>query len=164
MAPELSALLAEFARTCKAAARAVSLYPGTHPAIGVSLSRLVTAGSRLIDKGRVVCGIHPDAITIGGRAPAKPDPAIGELAWLLHERMIGELTIEHDVDTEDWRAFLLLLARAPDDLMAAGGVTQAWNQTGRSHFAIREIDYAEVLRERTGDGRSEWDRIVNFCL
>ena len=34
MAIEQSTLLADFARTCKAAARAVSLYPGTHPAIG----------------------------------------------------------------------------------------------------------------------------------
>src|SRR5262245_44992090 len=37
MAAELSVLLAEFARSCKGAARAVSLYPGTHPAIGISL-------------------------------------------------------------------------------------------------------------------------------
>jgi len=164
MAPELSALLAEFARTCKASARAVSLYPGTHPAIGVSLSRLVVASARLTTNGRVTCSIYPDVIGIGGRVSSKPDPAIGELALLLHERLIGELTIEHDADIEDWRAFLLLLARAPEDLMAAGGITQSWNQTGRSHFTIREIDYAEVMRERAGGDRVEWDRIIASCL
>jgi len=164
MAPELSALLAEFARTCKASARAVSLYPGTHPAIGASLSRLVVASVRLTSTSRVTCSIYPDAIGIGGKVPHKPDAAIGELAALLHERLIGELTIEHDADAEDWRAFLLLLARAPEDLMAAGGIGQAWNQTGRSHFTIREIDYAEVLRERTGGDRVEWDRIIASCL
>jgi HEAT repeat protein len=164
MAPELSALLAEFARTCKASARAVSLYPGTHPAIGVSLSRLVVASARLTTNGRVTCHIYPDVIGISGRVPNKPDPAIGELASLLHERLIGELTVEQDADTEDWRAFLLLLARAPEELMAGGGITQAWNQTGRSHFTIREIDYAEVMRERAGGDRVEWDRIIASCL
>jgi hypothetical protein len=164
MAPELSALLAEFARTCKASARAVSLYPATHPAIGVSLSRLVVASARLTNNGRVTCSIYPDVIAIGGRTPTKPDPAIGELASLLHERLIGELTIEHDADAEDWRALLLLLARAPEDLIAGGGVTPAWNQAGRSHFTIREIDYAEVLRERAAGNRVEWDRIIASCL
>ena len=33
MSVEQSAALADFARTCKAAARSVSLYPATHPAI-----------------------------------------------------------------------------------------------------------------------------------
>jgi HEAT repeat protein len=164
MAAELSALLAEFARTCKASARAVSLYPATHPAIGVSLSRLVVASARLTNNGRATCSIYPDAIAIAGRTPIKPDPAIGELASLLHERLIGELTIEHDADAEDWRALLLLLARAPEDLIAGGGITHAWNQAGRAHFTIREIDYAEVMRERAGGNRVEWDRIMASCL
>src|SRR5262245_54570561 len=70
----------------------------------------------------------------------------------------------HDADVEDWRALLLLLARAPEDLMAAGGISQAWTQSGRAHFVIREIDYAEVLRERAGGDRVQWDRIVECCL
>lgn len=164
MAAELAALLAEFARTCKAAARAVSLYPGTHPAIGGSLNRLVSASARLTNNARVVCAIRPDVIAIGGRAPVKPDPAIGELASLMHERLIGELTIEASADADDWRALLLLLARAPEDLFADGGIAQAWNLTGRAHFGIREIDYAEVLRERARGDRAQWDRIIDTCL
>jgi hypothetical protein len=103
MATEQSALLTDFARTCKAAARAVSLYPGVLPAIGTSLSRLVAAAGRLTSP-------------------------------------------------------LLLLARAPDDLTASGGIGPAWTSTGRTHFEIREIDCAEVLRER-GGGEADWDRI-----
>jgi hypothetical protein len=38
--PDASARLAEFARACKAAARAASLYPAAHPAIGTTLGRL----------------------------------------------------------------------------------------------------------------------------
>ncbi len=164
MPAEQSGLLAEFARACKAAARAVSLYPGTHPAIGGSLSRLVSAATRLTNDGRVVCSVHPDILAINGHAPIRPDPAIGELATLLHERLIGELTIQREADAEDWRALLLLLARAPEDLLADGGIGDAWAGSGRSHFEIREIDYAEVLRERAGGEKAQWDRIIAMCL
>jgi HEAT repeat protein len=164
MSVERSGLLAEFARACKAAARAVSLYPGAHPAIGGSLSRLVSAAGRLTSDGRVVCSVHPDMLAIDGEAPLRPDPAIGELAALLHERLIGELTIQREADAEDWRALLLLLARAPEDLLGSGGIGNAWAGSGRSHFEIREIDYAEVLRERAGGEKAQWDRIIALCL
>jgi len=164
MSAERSGLLAEFARACKAAARAVSLYPGAHPAIGGSLSRLVSAAGRLTSDGRVVCAVHPDMLAIEGEAPVRPDPAIGELAALLHERLIGELTIQHEADAEDWRALLLLLARAPEDLLAEGGIGSAWAGSGRANFEIREIDYAEVLRERAGGEKAQWDRIIALCL
>jgi hypothetical protein len=164
MPAERSGLLAEFARACKAAARAVSLYPGAHPAIGGSLSRVVSAAGRLTSDGRVVCTVHPDVLAIDGEAPLRPDPAIGELAVLLHERLIGELTIQREADAEDWRALLLLLARPPEDLLAQGGIGSAWAGSGRSHFEIREIDYAEVLRERAGGEKAEWDRIIAMCL
>jgi len=164
MPAERSGLLAEFARACKAAARAVSLYPGAHPAIGSSLSRLVAATGRLTTSGRAVCTVHPDILAIEGQAPVRPDPAIGELASLLHERLIGELAIQREADAEDWRALLLLLARAPEDLIASGGIGSAWTNTGRLHFAIREIDYAEVLRERAGGDEAQWDRIIAYFL
>lgn len=164
MAIEQSVLLADFARTCKAAARAVSLYPGAHPAIGSSLSRLVASTGRLARHGPVRLAVHRELLAIDGRSPLRPDPSIGELATLLHERLIGRLTVHAEADTEDWRALLLLLARSPDDLMAAGGIRQSWNLTGRNHFEIEEIDYAEVLRERGGGEDVTWDRIIAYCL
>jgi hypothetical protein len=48
--------------------------------------------------------------------------------------------------------------------MAEGGIAKAWAAAGRNHFEIREIDYAEVLRERAGGGTTEWDQIIAFCL
>jgi hypothetical protein len=164
MAVEQSMLLADFARTCKAAARAVSLYPGAHPAIGSSLSRLVASAGRLARHGPVKLAVHRELLAIDGRSPLRPDPSIGELATLLHERLIGRLTVQPEADAEDWRALLLLLARSPDDLTADGGIRQAWTLTGRNHFDILEIDYAEVLRERGGGGDVTWDRIIAYCL
>ncbi len=164
MPVEQSAALAEFARACKAAARAVSLYPGTHPAIGSSLRRLTATAARLVAGSGLTLTVHPDQLAIDGRTAARPDPAMGELAALLHERLIGTLQIARDADVDDWRALLLLLARSTEDLVAAGGISKAWAETGRDHFAIREIDYAEVLRERAGGDAAVWNRIVAYCL
>ncbi len=164
MSPEQSVVLAEFARACKAAARSVSLYPATHPSIRASLSRVTTSAARLIPANDLTLTVHPDAIAIDGKSPLKPDPAVGELAQLLHERLIGELTIAGAAAAEDWHSMLMLLARAPEELIADGGIGKAWAATGRGHFEIREIDYAEVLRERAGGSGAEWDQIIACCL
>ena len=164
MSAEQGALLSEFARACKSAARAVSLYPGTHPAIRVALDRVTAATSRLLVGSDVTITVHPDLLVIDGRAPARPDPAVGELAALLHDRQVGAFRIERDADGEDWRSLLLVVARAADELIADGGISAAWRATGRAHFEIREIDYAEVLRERAGGEGAEWDRILAHCL
>src|SRR5438105_4816758 len=159
MPAEQSAALAEFARSCKTAARSVSLYPATHPAIKGALGRVVTASQRLTGAGDVTIAILPDLMVIEGKAPAKPDPAIGEFAELLHHRLVGELHISHGADAAEWRTFLLLLARSPEELLAEGGIAKVWAAAGQTHFAVREIDYAEVLRERKGSEGADWDRI-----
>ena len=164
MSAPQSAALADFARSCKAATRSVSLYPATHPAIQGALSRVVNASRRLTEAGNVTLAVLPDALTIDSRAPLRPDPSIGELADLFHDRLIGELRIEAGADATDWHTLLLLLSRSAEELMADGGIAKAWSATGRSHFDIREIDYAEVLRERGGGDPAAWERIIEFCL
>lgn len=164
MSAEQSGLLAEFARAGKSAARAVSLYPGAHPAIGTSLGRLVAASERLIAGTSVALTVHPDMLAIDGCSPSRPDASIGELASVFHERLVGVLRIERGADAEDWRGLLLLLARSLEDLVKEGGLAKAWAATGRRHFEIQEIDYAEVLRERAGGEWVEWDRVVALCL
>ena len=164
MSADQSGALADFARTCRAAARSVSLYPRTHPSIQAALLRVTAAAGRLIPADDLVLTIHPDMLVIDGRSPQRPDAAIGELAVLMHERLIGEIRIQRTATLEDWHALLLLLARAPEELMAEGGIGKAWTAAGREHFEIREIDYAEVLRERAGEGAKEWDAIIRFCL
>jgi hypothetical protein len=49
--PDAGARLADFARACKAAARAVSLYPAAHPAIGTTLGRLSQVTAMLTANG-----------------------------------------------------------------------------------------------------------------
>ena len=164
LSPSQSAALADFARTCKAAARAVTLYPPTHPSIEATLTRVIGAAARVADGADVTLGVHPNALVLDGRAAARPDPAIGELAALLHERLVGSLRIARDAGPQDWLALLMLLGKPPEDVIGEGGIRRMWAATGRSGFEIRGIDYAEVLRERAGGERAVWDRIVASYL
>lgn len=164
MPVDQSTALAEFARACKSAARSVSMYPGTHPAIATALSRVTAAGKRLTAAGDVTVGVHPNALVVDGRVPARPDAAIVDLAALLHDHLVGELRVTRDAESADWHSLLLILSRAPEELIQEGGVAKAWTASGRTHLDIREIDYAEVLRERAGGGEAAWDRIIACCL
>ena len=164
MSAEQSAVVAEFARACRGAARSVSLYPATHPAIQASLSRVTTAAARLVQADDLLLSVHPDTLVIDGRSPQKPDTAVTELAGLMHERLIGALRIERGADAADWHALLLLLARPAEELIAEGGIGKAWTASARAHFEIHEIDYAEVLRERETSGDTHWDAIIAASL
>ena len=164
MSAERTEVLANFARVCRAAARSVSLYPATHPSIQASLSRVTAAADRLVPAGDVTLAVFPDTLVIDGEAPARTDQAIGELAGLMHHRLVAALRVERGADAHDWHALLLLLARAPEELLEEGGIAKAWAASGRGHFGIHEIDYAEVLRERFGGDATDWDQVINFCL
>ena len=72
MSADQSAALIDFARTCKAAARSVSLYPETHPAIQGALGRVVNASRRLTQDGDVTITVLPDALVIDGRSASWP--------------------------------------------------------------------------------------------
>ncbi len=67
-------------------------------------------------------------------------------------------------DVDAWRNFLGLLARAPDKLRADGGIARVWATTAGRHLELREIDYAQVLRERKAGQRAIWDRVIANCL
>jgi HEAT repeat protein len=148
--PDPAARLAEFARTCKAAARAVSLYPGGHPAINVALTRLAEATTRLTEQGPVELHVRSDELLVGEARLPKPDASVSELAVLLHRQSIGMLTMNATADGDAWRTLLLLLARPPEDVRADGGIAHLWTTAGGPSIDIREIDYGEVLRERQG--------------
>jgi len=164
LAPAVAARLTEFARACKAATRAVSLYPAGHPAITASLGRLVDVTARALTAGPLTISVLPSALLIDRRAPARPDPALGEFAALLHDHLVGELRITSAGDPQGWRAFLLLVGQAPGEVQAQGGIARAWTATGGHHLSVREVDYAEVLRERQAGMTAAWDTIIQHCL
>jgi hypothetical protein len=161
---ETTAKLTDFARACKAAARAVTLYPSSHPAIRLSMSRLLDAAARMTATGPVTMGVAPDNLLINGAAAAKPDQSVRETSALFHEHMIGILTLHSSADPDAWLPFLLLLAKPLDEIRAAGGVSRLWAATGRRHLEITEIDYADILRDRGAGQHSQWNDIIRACL
>lgn len=159
-----AARLTEFARAFKGAARAVVLYPDGHPAIGATLGRLaqITAQGRLASPLRI--SVTPESLLLDGRVAARPDPAIAELASLLHAHLIGELTVFAGGDEHAWSVFLRLLARAPDGVRAEGGILRLWMAAAGTHVDVRELDYSEVLRERASGLSASWADIASSCL
>jgi HEAT repeats/PBS lyase HEAT-like repeat len=164
LAPDDTARVTEFARACKAAARAVVLYPAGHPAIGATVGRIVHVTSAAKLSAPVTLTVLPDGLLLDGRAPARPDPAIAELAELLHTHLIGEITVHPGGDAEAWRHFLLLLARNPESVRAEGGIARVWTAMASPHLTLREIDYAEVLRERNAGEAAVWNKVITSCL
>jgi hypothetical protein len=164
LAPQDAARLIDFARACKAAARAVVLYPDGHPAISATLGRIVqvTSPPHLVSPMKLT--VLPEGLLLEGRAPAKTDAAIGELAALLHSHLIGEMLVRPGGTADAWRAFLLLLGRTPESIRTEGGVARAWATVAGQHVELREIDYAEVLRERARGESAAWERVIVSCL
>jgi HEAT repeat protein len=164
LGPEDTTRLVEFARACKAAARAVLLYPAAHPAIAATLGRIVDTTSERALPQPLRLTVLPDGLLQDGRAPGRPDPSLGELATLLHDHLVGELTVAPGGDRETWRSFLMLLGRTPASVRAEGGIAQLWTAAGGRGIELQEIDYAEVLRERSGGKSASWETIVNHCV
>lgn len=164
LSPEESARLTDFARACKAAARAVTLYPGGHPAIASSIGRLAQLTAAHAMPSPITLSVLPGDIRIGGRVAGRVDPALIELADLLHAHLVGELTVHPGGDADAWRRFLLLVSRSPESVRAEGGISRLWMTMGGRHVEVREVDYGEVLRERRDGHAATWERIVADCL
>jgi hypothetical protein len=160
LTPDQALRLAAFARACKAATRVVALYPATHPALQASLERVRDTAEQLRAAGNLTLTILPDGILLDSRAPQKPDASLGELAALLHAHLIGELSLLGELTPVGWHTFLTLLSRDPQDIRAEGGIQRAWMTAGGGPIELRQIDYTEVLRERTGGLSAEWDRLI----
>lgn len=164
LSAETSSKLLDLARACKAAARVVSMYPATHPAIQDALARITAAGVRAVADGPFLITVMPDTLFVGGRPLARPDLAVTELAGMLHAHSVGELNLVGPLEAPAWHAFLVLIAQSPADIRDEGGITRAWEAGGGGPLEVRQIDYGEVLRERTGNENSDWENILTAYL
>ena len=162
--PQQAGQLVEMARACRAAARAVKMYPPEHPAIQSSLARLTAISGRALTAGSWVLSVTPNQLLLGGRAIAKPDAGVGELADLLHEHYIGEIHLHAGADNTLWLKFLRLLATPIEELRRQGGIARVWATTGGRPIEVREVDYGSVLRNTIAAGDATWDLIVKNCL
>lgn len=159
--------VAEFARACKAAIRTVSMYPPSHPTIQSALARMVAAGTAATEGGPMVLTVTPETLLLAGHSMPRAETAVDELAVLLHEHKVGELTLEGPLTAGAWHMLLSLLATSPEDIRNEGGLARAWQAVGGGPIGIREIDYGEILRERDGTvSRTDpsWEDLIARCL
>lgn len=159
--------VAEFARACKAAIRTVSMYPPSHPTIQSALTRMVAAGTAATESGPMVLTVTPETLLLAGQSMPRPETAVDELAVLLHEHKVGELTLEGPLTAGGWHMLLSLLATSPEDIRNEGGLARAWQAVGGGPIGIREIDYGEILRERDGAvsiADPTWEDLITRCL
>jgi hypothetical protein len=164
LSPETAARLTAFARACKGAARILSLYPPEHPAIGEALERLARAAAGATESGPLSLMVLPSNLLIGGRATARPDAAITELAALLHDHLVGEITIQGRVEMAAWRTLLGLLGSDPEDVRARGGMARALTTAGGLGIEIAELDYAGLIKDGTAASQASWEDVISACL
>ncbi|MFO7694744.1 MAG: HEAT repeat domain-containing protein [Vicinamibacterales bacterium] len=164
MAPDLAGRVTAFARACKAAARSVALYPGEHPAVAAALAAVTSAAEAATAGRHLPLAVRPDALTVEGRALARPDATVADFAALLHQHQVGQLTLLPQTDAGTWRRFLALLALPPDQARVRGGIGSLWASEGESRIEIRSLDYGELLRSRLHGDEVTWDAIIARCL
>jgi HEAT repeat protein len=162
--PEAAARLTAFARACKGAARTLSLYPPEHPAIGEAMERLARAAASATEPGPLAIMVLPDNLLVGGRATPRPDAAIGELALLLHEHMVGQITVQAGVEMAAWRTLLALLGSDPEDVRAGGGLARALTTAGGVGIEVAELDYSGLIKDRASGEQASWETIIAACL
>ena len=164
LSPDAAARLTAFARACKGAARTVSLYPPEHPAIGDALERLARTAAAATESGPLSIMVLPGNLLVGGRATARPDIAISELATLLHDHMVGEITIQAQVEMGAWRTLLGLLGSDPEDVRTRGGISRALTTAGGLGIEIAELDYSGLIKEDATGSEASWDAVISACL
>lgn len=164
MAPDLAARVTAFARTCKAAARSVALYPGEHPAVVAALEAVTAAAQDATAETALQFAVLPDALTVDGRAMARPDSAVTDFAVLLHRHQIGQFSIHAQTDADLWLRFLALLALPPDQARLRGGLGKMWASEGETRIEVRSLDYHQLLQARIRGDRATWEAIVVGCL
>ncbi|MBI3262506.1 MAG: HEAT repeat domain-containing protein, partial [Acidobacteria bacterium] len=145
---ELSQSLGLLARACLTAARNWRLYPASHPAVHTSFERLHKTIGESIPSFPFAIGVAPDTLLVNGAAPAASDPAIAELASLLHEHDIIHLTLVTAPPPAALEGLLDLLKRDPEDVRAAGGPAKLWSVSLHKSIAIQQIDYAKLFADR----------------
>jgi HEAT repeat protein len=146
LSPELRQRVERLAHALLAARRAFTLYPPEHPAAGAGLDRLQEALAAATGGLGLTVGVTPTSWLVGG-APADGGP-VAEAAALLHGCDILEVSFAGRVPRETLRAFVELVATAPDRLRREGGPAVVWAHRGHDAIAIVQVDYREILKDR----------------
>ena len=105
--------------------------------------------------------VLPDALLVNGRGLPKPESSATELAMMLHQQLIGEMTLFDRLDNSGGTRSCRCWRRRRKTPAQSAAWPRPGTRSETSRSQLTEIDYAEVLRERAGSGESAtWDRIL----
>jgi hypothetical protein len=138
------------------------LYPAGHPAIAATLGRIVqlTSTDALPSPMRIT--VLARELRVDGRSPAHPDGSVGELATMLHDRLIGELTVNAGGSVDAWRTFLRQLRDATSSCVksttrrscaSAAEVIQLPGNTSSPRVSGETLRSTSTTRRRSGCSR-----------
>jgi hypothetical protein len=171
----------ELFRDLAVASRALSAYPGGHPAVAGGLARAHAALSNLLaETGPVEIGAARDALLWSDRRFTSPPAA--QLAKLLRRRRAAGLLLDPGVSVEELETFLRALALDPRGAREAGSLAAELAAAGLVRLRVSDLDFSSlalveaeeaepagpeagafpsrVLRRLLADGRVQWDRVA----
>ena len=114
------AMVQEFARAFRSAARAVSFYPPSHQAVVSALEHVVTAARAAAADGSLCLTILPKTLLARGVPVDTSQTAVVDVANICHRHGVGAVNLDGRDTADAWRALLTLLAQKPEDARGAG--------------------------------------------
>lgn len=168
LSPELVRQSTALSRALAAAVRVWALYPPEHPAVSGAVAKLTDALRTSVAGAAFTFSVTPTTLLVAG-LPLPAEAPVAEVAKLLHDRDLLQITFLGDLPAAALEALLRLLARNADDLRAEGGPAAAWAQMGHPAIALEQIDYEKLLEDRDitlqADRRDDvWRSLVNAMV
>jgi hypothetical protein len=154
----------DFARAFRSAARAVGFYPATHQAVTSALGQLAAATQAATAGGPLCLTILPQAFLAGGIPIDSTESVVSDLAAVCHRHGVGAVILDAKATPQAWHAFLVLLARKPEEVRSAGGVQRQWKALRHRSPAILEIDFGALLRGQVGGDVIELAGVISHYL
>ncbi len=168
LSPELIRQSTALSRSLAAAVRAWALYPPEHPAVSGAVARLAEGLRTSVAGAAFTFAVTPTTLLVAG-LPLPAEAPVAEVARLLHDRDLLQVTFLGEVPAEAIEALLRLLARNADALRAEGGPATSWTRDGHPAIALEQIDYEKLLEDRDvtvqADRRDDvWRSLVNAMV
>ena len=151
LSPELARGVLQLARAILAATRNWTLYPPEHPAVEQSVVRLAEAIRQTTSGAILAIGITPDTLLVEGASADRSQTAVADVAALLHDRDLLQITFVGDVPVAALHPFLRILTVDAAERRSRGGPAQMWAATGHPSLVLEQVDYKKVLEREQGD-------------
>jgi len=145
LAAACGSALAEMAKALKA----FSFYPASHPLRDRIIHGAFQCVESFLRDGGVSLVVQRNGFRIAGHEVAVPNsPLISGLAQELFARELQQLTLLTGLSSQEFAAFISLLALEPDKIRAAGGLERMVKSQGIASLVVNEIDISAVFTKR----------------